>query len=322
MPESETPVTLKADMLAEVLTDLPEGVRNFLSTPLPAGPTLTTPNSVDNAIICQAEFCVWLAGLFGAYEGLTPIAIPMWIGQLNSVQQAMLLASLEYDAETQAAQDFEILEPRNTTYYPGNLRIRARAVNGVLAQCVVEIGDRAPLVLDDNDGTFEGHLEMSEPGTYTASVTGMFDNEATQTLDVSFTISELEPGEQPEDPETPQPEVPEGDDQDGLQQAYESTAAMYKQLMRSVITWAAGSDVKDLVTEQYRAWKNQTNIFLQSAGSQSPSAEIVAQHAQQYESAWPAVAELIYTENINSLEERIPAVQSIGDHLMQALKSL
>jgi len=87
-------ITSKTDMLQEVLTDLPEGVRNFLETPIPTLTATTAPTDVDSAIIAQGILAHNLNTIFQAFEGLTLAAIPMYIGQLNTVNQGILLAGL------------------------------------------------------------------------------------------------------------------------------------------------------------------------------------------------------------------------------------
>lgn len=201
MPDEPTG-TVKDQMLAEVITDLPAGILDFLTTPLPAKATLTDPVDVDSAIICQAQFCVHLNDMLGEYAGLTPIAIPMFMAQLNTVQQNIMLASLEYDSETDAEQDFTVIEPADgKAYLPGDLRLQVKPLNGKLQQVAVESGDTADaLSYDEDNGVFWGYLRAEDLGAYTATFTGLFVDDTTQSVSVSFTISDT-PEDEPEDQE-------------------------------------------------------------------------------------------------------------------------
>jgi hypothetical protein len=321
MPDE--PQNIKTKMLAEILADVHEGIRNYLDAKVPEPPDVSMPTDVDSATLVNG-ICAWyVLELFRPLAGLKLVQVPMYLGQLNTVYAGLLCASLEYDTESDAAHDFEVIEPtEGTVYYPGDLRVRVKTINGTLTQCVAEIGEHAPLVLDDNEGIFEGHIELQEPGDYAAIITGLFSSDDTASQTINFTISDLDPGEQPEDPEEENPEPPGGNDSTAFDTAYQETEKKYKQLMKTVMLWATGSDVKDLVISQYQAWKNQTNLFLQTSGSISPSADIVTQHAQMYEKEWPNIAQEIFTESTGVLENSIPAMQSIAEHLYQSVQSL
>lgn len=206
MPDEEPVLSIKDQMLAEIPLDIPEGVRNFLTTPLPAGPTLTTPNDVESAIICQAEFCVWMGSMFGAYEGLTPIQIPMMIGQLNTVQHSMLVASLEVAQPSENVQSLlNIIEPvADQSYLPGELRITATADKEIVRSITAHIGESDPVPLRDVEGDSWRAYSDLPVGAYTVTVTAeLFEGieyaddmgPLEQSVDISIAEDAEEPAE-------------------------------------------------------------------------------------------------------------------------------
>ena len=233
---------IKTDMLAEIEADLPDGIRNFLTTPLPAAPTLTTPDTVEHAIICQAEFCVWLANLCGDFEGITPISIPLWIGQLNTVNQSILLASLEYKADSQAETDFEITEPtEGTAYGPGELRISARALHDSNILAISATLNEEEFDLVERDGVWRQYVELTEYDEYTLTLTATFGDKSTANKSVSFSV--VDPDEVP--PEEEQPEPPGGSDDTAVEEARskmeEALAALADQSVLDVYGYAEKS---------------------------------------------------------------------------------
>jgi hypothetical protein len=159
---------------------------------------------------------VWLADLLGAFEGLTPISIPLFIGQLNTVNQGMLLASLEYNANTQAETGFEITEPtEGTAYGPGELRITANALNdsNILSISATLNGEEFDLIA--REGVWRQYVELTEYDDYTLTLTATFKDETTDDESVNFSI--VDPDEVP--PEEEQPDPPGGDDEEALETA-------------------------------------------------------------------------------------------------------
>lgn len=196
LPEQDA---TKLAMLAEIEQDIPEGVRNFLTTELPDGPTLTAPVDVETAIICQAEFCVWMGQMFGQFKGLTPIQIPMMIGQLNTVQHSMLLSALEVAQPTEEAPGLlTILDPKDgASYLPGELRVRASADKDLVRDVTAQLGETDPFSLRDVEGdVWRNYLDL-DLGEYTLTVSATLCDEDAYTEDmgeltqsVTFTIAE------------------------------------------------------------------------------------------------------------------------------------
>lgn len=175
----------------------PDGIQDFLETPIPTAPTIGTPADVDAAIIANGVAAKYILDLFNAYAGYTPIEGILRIGQHNSVLESAMIAGLEYITETEEQNDIEILAPESgTTLKPGDVLLSAQAKNGTLIQCAVEIEGQAPISLADTDGVFEGTITIEEPGDYTATFTGLFEKEKTATASTTFTIDDEgdEPG--------------------------------------------------------------------------------------------------------------------------------
>lgn len=260
----EEPVSLKDQMLAEVQTDLPDGILNFLTTPLPAGPTLTAPNDVDSAIICQAEFCVWLGGLMGNFQGLTPVSIPMFMAQLNTVQQGMLLSALEYNGESQAVKEFEIVEPAaETVYYPGEMRISVSGgkdtdISGITGT-ILEAGARAlgdEFDLIEKDGIWQQFVDLMDNGDYALTITATFPKGEPIAQTVNFRIGDAEEDE---------PEPPEGADQEALDKAQSKMQEALKALADQSVLDVPGyaKNLLNVVKTQYGVMANIAGKVLQ-----------------------------------------------------------
>lgn len=202
-------MSVKTDFIQDFRAT-PEGIATFLETEIPTLAAISTPVDVDAAIIAQGVLAMNLNLILKAFEGLTPIELILRIGQHNSVLESAMLAGLEYlEGDTENAQtDFEILEPSaGTTYLPGNVRFNVRVNNGHIVQMAVEIGELAPIALDSDDGNaFYGYAHIEDVGSYTATVTALFDNDATQTGTVSFVLATST------EPPTPEPAAPDGED--------------------------------------------------------------------------------------------------------------
>lgn len=192
--------------LIEAFRLMPEGIQEFLETPIPEPPTIGTPGDVDSAIVASGIASKYICDLFQPFAGLTPIELLTRIGQHNSVLEIGMLAGLEYfkgDGEGPDSDDFglEILEPKDgATYLPGELRIRAKGINGDLVYCAAEITDHAPVSMDNiGDGIFEGYLTLEDEQGYTVTVTGVSSDDQQVSDSASFTVT-ADPAEEPEPP--------------------------------------------------------------------------------------------------------------------------
>jgi hypothetical protein len=188
----------------------PEGITGFLTTPIPTPPTIATPTDVDAAVLANGICAKYILDLFLPFAGLTPVELCLRIGQHNSVLQAGLLAGLQYIDATQTQKDIKILSPAaGATLLPGDVRLQAKASNGIMTQCAAEI-DATPYPLDESNGVFEGYATIKEDGTYTATFYGIFgDAQEQKTASVSFTI----------DAEDEEAQPPIGTDKDAISKA-------------------------------------------------------------------------------------------------------
>jgi hypothetical protein len=187
----------------EAVRLMPDGIQDFLTTPLPTAPTISTPGDVDAAIVASGVLSKYLLDLFVAFDGFTPIEMLARIGQHNNVLEAAMIAGLEYlegEADSEGgggAEDFTILEPEEGgSYLPGSLRLIAKATNQSILQMAVEAGSAAPVSMASEDGqSFYGFVRLEEVGSYTATFTALFEDESTQTASVSFAMAtEAAPG--------------------------------------------------------------------------------------------------------------------------------
>jgi hypothetical protein len=195
--------TLKQDFI-DLVRLTPDGIQNFLETPIPTAPTIGTPADVDAAIIANGVAAKYILDLFNAYAGYTPIEGILRIGQHNSVLESAMLAGLEYIAEGPEKQkNFTVIEPEDGgIYFPGNLRLTAKAKNGTIAQIACEITGLAPVALESDDGiTFYGFARTEELNDYAATFTALFDDDTTQAITVNFSISDIEADPKPEPPD-------------------------------------------------------------------------------------------------------------------------
>ena len=197
MPET-IPVSMKTALIDAFTTDLPPGIADFLTTPLPEPPALTMPADVDAAIIVQGQFCAWLANALRPFAGVTPVALPLWIGQLNTVQQGAYVSMLEYLEETETQQGFTITAPAaGKTYLPGDLRVTCVVQDGTVTAMTGTLRGPFDTDFDMLPGADADHwrqeLGLAKLGTYTLTITAEFatadQDPQTQTQSLDFTLA-------------------------------------------------------------------------------------------------------------------------------------
>jgi hypothetical protein len=234
----------------EALRTTPEGILDFLATPIPTPPTVATPADVDAAIIANGICAQYILDLFQPFAGLTPIELMLRIGQHNNVLEAGLLAGLEYIGETETQQDLEIIAPQSgASLLPGKVRCKAQAKNGTLKRCGVMIGSTG---VENNtpDGLFECEISLETEGEYTATFTGIFgEKNVPQTATVSFTIAAVAT-----DP-------PGGKDQSALNNAKQANDATYAAMCATM----ANSTDREAWNQAYQAWKAKIDALVVTA---------------------------------------------------------
>jgi len=307
---------IKDAFLAEILADVPEGIRDYLNVEIPAPPEVGMPTDVDSAILVNG-ICAWyVLELFRPLAGLNLVQIPMYLGQLNTVSGGMLLASLEYNEESQAEQDFEISEPIDgSVYSPGELRITATATNSTIIDEMKGTIGEASFDMVSKDDVWRQFVNLTENGDYTLTLTAVFPEGDPLPKSVSFTISD-----NPDDEPTP----PEGDDETALQRAYENVNSGYAKLMKAVASWTIDTNMKDAVTAYYQEWKTAISSFLAIAKTISKS-ETIVQNAETdlSDRYYPDTAEAIYTEDVEALETNwIPGIMSLITHINSIAESV
>jgi hypothetical protein len=222
-----------------------------------------------------------------------------------------MLASLEYKTDTDAQIELEIMNPSDgQSYQPGEVHIQARAKNGTLTQCAVEIGEMTPFTLDDTDGVFEGYVTLEELGDYPITVTGLFSNEETATAAVTITITDDEDAEPPEDK-----------DLKAVTRAKAAADSAYKKL----ITLSAQTSDRDALAAAYQTWKTAMQKFVSVGESAILNPNALNQDKAYLDAGYPLVATAIqtYSEGTGTAEElalSCGALKSVTDHMMSIIK--
>lgn len=179
-------MSVKSDFI-EALRMTPDGIAEFLTTPIPTPPAISQPSTTDDAIIAQGVLSYYFLEFFGAFAGVTPVELFLRIGQHDSVGEGMLLAGLEYLGESQTQRDFTVEEPvEGTTYAPGDVRVIVNAKNGKIAKVAVTVTTPSTSVVaamgpvTENDNiTFMGMARCEEIGSYTFHVVVTFADKTT-----------------------------------------------------------------------------------------------------------------------------------------------
>ena len=83
-------MSTKDDFITALDTDLPDGVKNFITTPIP---TLTAATDQETA---QDVLAMNLNTILKSFEGFTPVAALLHLGQRNKTLQNLLLSALLY----------------------------------------------------------------------------------------------------------------------------------------------------------------------------------------------------------------------------------
>jgi hypothetical protein len=219
----------------------PDGIVDFLATPLPAAPTISTPADADAAILASGILSKYLLDLFATFEGLTPIELLLRIGQHNSVLESAMLAGLEYiEGADSAENDITVLEPQDgVSYTPGEMRFIAKVANGFCIGMTLTLG-ADPIKMVSTDDVFTQFVNM-EVGDYTATFDASFEDTTTQTASVHFTVAEYDPENPPEPPPETPPLPPGGQDRAALDKAISNFEAAYKR-MGDLISDHTGKD--------------------------------------------------------------------------------
>jgi hypothetical protein len=279
-------MSLKTDFTAD-LRAVPEGISDFLTTPIPSPPTISQPATVDNAIIVQGVLSYYILELFRPFSGLTPVELLLRIGQHNSVVEAMLLAGLEYLTDSDAQNDFKFILPEaGKTYAAGVFAVTCQVTNGAAKRmtCVYNDGGEKRRDLPGDNGYFQGSISLMTPGEYTLAVTGDFTKKdsaeiTSSTKNVTFTVTESTDEEPPPDEEPPQP--PGGKDTVAVEKV---TAGTIDELKK--VAAAVAQELPEVAATGFETIKlnlQELDVILKSMAGTMPEAAKTA-------------AETVYTE--------------------------
>ena len=159
--------TAKAMLIDALNQDLPDGVRKFLSVPLPK----FTYESMDEetSLSWQGNLAKYLCNVFTPFEGLFPVEIPLRIGQKNATMQGLLIAALKATREV-------------GFYYSDDIIATATALSGQIealpSDVSVEITQDEIRLMIDNGRTLKLLIDqegVEVSGALVDSVKSLFD---------------------------------------------------------------------------------------------------------------------------------------------------
>jgi hypothetical protein len=108
----------KDDILAALDdTDYPEGLKNFLLTPLPDSPTIAWPTTEAAAVIATGQLSALVAQILQPFGGLAPVLLMLHAGQRNRTYQNIMLSMLEFMEESEQAQIAIVAPVAGAIYY-------------------------------------------------------------------------------------------------------------------------------------------------------------------------------------------------------------
>ena len=85
------------DILKQALNELPAGFAELLETAvMPTAEEITTPASVEEALMACGKTARYLNAIFASMAGLPLLQVPLRIGQLNPSTQIMAAAGLQF----------------------------------------------------------------------------------------------------------------------------------------------------------------------------------------------------------------------------------
>jgi len=202
----------------------PEGIENFLTTPIPTLAEISQPSDVDSAIIANGVLAYNLNLIFKAFEGLTPVELFLRIGQHNSVLESAMIAGMEYIQGSDSAENgITITAPESgVSYSPGEMKFACAVQNAFATGCTMELDGQSVKMLSVNNSTYQQYVTVTTTGDHSVSMTATFEDGNTQSASVSFSIAE--PGEEPP------PEPPGGEDRTALDKALSDFNAAYQRL--------------------------------------------------------------------------------------------
>lgn len=320
---ADTPGSAVKQSFITALRDTPAGIAGFLTAAIPEPPECSEPTGVDDAIVVNGLCAFYVLELFRAFAGVTPVELLLRIGQHNSVMESALLAGLQYLAESQAAPEFEIVEPTaGQVLLPGELRITARSKNETVIKSLAGTLGEKTFQMKAVEGVWRQYVTVSD-GEQTLTLTATFAAGDPLSQTVNFLVS-AEPVESEDPEEDPiEPEPPEGEDLEALQRADTLVQDAYAQLMESLILWSTGANVKDAVIARYQNWKSKISVFYGVAASVSASQSAVMQDRAMIDNAYPSTAEAIFTDQVERLQTNlVPSIQSVVAHTLQVITAL
>lgn len=265
----DTPSSLVKQNFITALRQTPDGIAGFLTAAIPEPPACSVPTDVDAAIIANGVCAAYVLDLFRPFAGLTLVELLLRIGQHNSVTESMLLAGLQYLADSQAAAEFEIVEPtEGTVFLPGELRITARARNEAVIKSIAGTLGAHTFQMKAADGLWRQYVDVAE-GEQTLTLTATFaaGDPVSQTVNIIVSAEPVDP-ENPEDPPI-EPEPPEGQDEEALSDAEDA----FNQALKDFLATVNQNPVVDILLPQLQQMTNAYNVLTQiTAAVESGSA--------------------------------------------------
>jgi len=154
--------------LIDAVNTLPEGIENFLEAGFPEAPTIPTPTTVEEAIQATGICSDYMLKLFGSLAGFAPVAALMHLGQKNTVNQVMMLASLQV-VKAAPGGDYDIITPTPGGVYYGYCDEFEIVITDGQAVSVQGVGQTQNEAGEWVDDPFDLTENPEQPGHWTAN---------------------------------------------------------------------------------------------------------------------------------------------------------
>lgn len=154
----------KDDLLAALDdTDYPEGLKNFLLTPLPDIQTIAWPTTEAAAAIATGQLAAIVAQILQPFGGLAPVLLMLHAGQRNRTYQNIMLSMLEYFEDESESQITIIAPVAGAIYYgsyidPWQVQITGDALPEKVT--VTVNGETTELAPGAEEGLYEGIIPI------------------------------------------------------------------------------------------------------------------------------------------------------------------
>jgi hypothetical protein len=250
---------IKADFI-DALRDTPDGIKNFLLTPIPDPPDVEYPTTKDESVVVQGVLAAYVLKAVKPFAGWTPVETMLRVGQHSNPLETITIAVLEYIQDTNKDHKIELQHPETgKAYLPGDLSIVVKEVNGEPKR-VVAIMENTSVELNGQSGFWVGTVALETEADYTLNIVASYEKGSDATASATFTIASAGI------PENPTPEPPGGKDKAAANAAKAKADEAY-------IIFMSGANNIDASLDNWDAWKTAVNSFVAIAQTAAKSPE-------------------------------------------------